>query len=106
MLHDLATEWHLLRADAPGERFRHHYERSRKHSHVRRIVGGLLGVLLVVAGFVMLFIPGPGILTAIFGLALLSSQSHWLASRMDRAEPRVRAWVARIRKPKASSPRR
>lgn len=97
MFRDLAAEWHDLRADAPGEPFRHHYERARRHSHLRRIVGGLFGVILVAAGFVMLFIPGPGILTAIFGLALLSSQSHWLASTMDRAEPRLRAWFDRLR---------
>jgi len=97
VFHELADEWHHLRADAPGERFRHHYERSRHHSHARRILGGLLGVLLVAAGLIMLFIPGPGILTAIFGLALLSSQSRWLAGAMDRTEPKLRAWAGRVR---------
>ncbi len=98
MFHALAAEWHALRDDEPGERFRHHYERARKHSHARRILGALVGVLLVAAGLIMLFIPGPGILTAIFGFALLSSQSRWLASAMDRAEPRLRAWASGMRR--------
>lgn len=98
MFHDLATELHALRADTPGERFRRHYERSQMHSHARRIAGALVGILLVAAGLVMLVIPGPGILTAIFGLALLSSQSRWLASGMDRAEPAVRRWARGMRR--------
>ncbi|CAN5420431.1 hypothetical protein BH11MYX1_BH11MYX1_00120 [soil metagenome] len=54
-------------------------------------------MILVAAGLAMLFVPGPGILTAVFGLALLSSQSRWLASGMDRAEPLVRGWASRMR---------
>lgn len=98
MFHQLATEWRALRADTPGERFRHHYERSRKHSHARRILGAVAGIALVAAGLIMLVIPGPGILTAIFGLALLSSQSRWLASKMDRAEPVVRRRASELRR--------
>jgi len=93
----LAAEWHAFRADSPGERFRHHYERSQSSSHSARIARAIVGIVLVAVGIVLLFIPGPGLLVAFFGLALLSSQSHVLASALDRAEPRVRHFASRVR---------
>jgi UPF0716 family protein affecting phage T7 exclusion len=93
----LAAEWHAFRADSPGERFRHHYERSQLTSHASRIARALVGIVLVAIGIVLLFIPGPVLLVAFFGFALLSSQSHVVASALDRAEPRVRHLVDRIR---------
>ena len=93
----LAAEWHAFRADSPGERFRHHYERSQLTSHAARIARALVGIVLVAVGIVLLFIPGPGLLVAFFGFALLSSQSHVLASALDRAEPRVRHFAGRVR---------
>jgi UPF0716 family protein affecting phage T7 exclusion len=93
----LAAEWQAFRADLPGERFRHHYDRSQQSSRPARIARALVGILLVAIGIVLLFIPGPGLLVALFGLALLSSQSHMLASALDRAEPRVRDFAGRVR---------
>ena len=93
----LAAEWHAFRADRPGERFRHHYERSQHTSRAARIARAVLGVVLVAIGIVLLFIPGPGLLVAFFGFALLSSQSHVLASALDRVEPRLRAFGHRVK---------
>jgi UPF0716 family protein affecting phage T7 exclusion len=93
----LAAEWHAFRADSPGERFRHHYERSQQTSHAARLARAAIGVALLAVGIVLLFIPGPGLLVGFFGLALLSSQSHALASALDRAEPRARHFAHRVR---------
>ncbi len=93
----LAAEWHSFRADLPGERFRHHYERSQHMSHAARIARAAIGVLLVAIGIILLFIPGPGLLVGFFGLALLSSQSRALARVLDRVEPRLRAFGHRVR---------
>jgi UPF0716 family protein affecting phage T7 exclusion len=49
-----------------------------------------IGYLLLVAGLVMLVTPGPGIVTVIAGLAVLSRHFHW-AERLKRAS------LARVR---------
>jgi uncharacterized protein (TIGR02611 family) len=49
----------------------------------RLVVETILGYLLLVAGGVMLLTPGPGIVTIIAGLAVLSRHYHW-ADRLKR----------------------
>ena len=90
MLEGLAEEWHTFRDDAPGERFCNHRDRMRRRSKAVRIGALVAGGVLFAAGIAMLFLPGPGILFAVFGLALFAGQSQFLASRLDRAEPPMR----------------
>ena len=49
-----------------------------------------LGVLLLVGGIALLFVPGPGLLVMLFGLGLLGGQSQHLARGLDRVEPPLR----------------
>jgi UPF0716 family protein affecting phage T7 exclusion len=56
----------------------------------RVIAETVLGYLLLVAGAVMLVTPGPGIVTIVAGLAVLSRHYHW-------ADHLKRASLARIR---------
>ncbi|MEO8704926.1 MAG: PGPGW domain-containing protein, partial [Kofleriaceae bacterium] len=89
----LAQDWSAFRQDSPGHRFGNHYKRMRQQgSRAGAIVRLGLGVLLVVAGIVMLFIPGPGLLVALFGLGLLGGESKKLAGVLDRIEPVMRRW--------------
>lgn len=77
----------------------------RQGTRVGAIARLALGGVLIGAGIVMLFIPGPGLLIVLFGLALLGGESAWLAARLDRAEPVARRggrrgrqwWSARSR---------
>lgn len=100
MSHGLAQEWRSFRHDAPGSRFANHYERMRKEGSKAGAVARLgLGALLIAAGIVMLFTPGPGLLVAVFGLGLIAGQSKTTAKALDRGEPaarrgwkRVKAW--------------
>lgn len=68
--------------------------------HVRRVVITTAGVLLLLVGllFASPFLPGPGILTILAGLALLASEydwakdlHHWMRSFFERARRRLRA---------------
>lgn len=93
----LADEWHQFRADTPGERFSHHYDRARQSSKAARIARLAIGVLLIAIGIALLFLPGPGLLVALFGAALLSAQSKWLAHALDRGEVWARRTWRRIR---------
>lgn len=47
------------------------------------------GGLLVVAGVVLLFLPGPGLLLIVAGLALLSLEYSWAARLRGRASERL-----------------
>jgi hypothetical protein len=55
---------------------------------VPRLLKAGLGVLLVLAGLAMLVLPGPGLLTIAFGVALMLSQ--WPRGRRALAGLRVR----------------
>ena len=92
-----AHAWHEFRDAPPGTRFRRHHERVQHKSVAARAVYVVIGIVLVAAGIVMLFIPGPGILAMLFGIALIGGVSARIAERMDHAESRTRAWWARRR---------
>jgi Flp pilus assembly protein TadB len=98
----LAREWEAFRRDRPGERFCNHERRLRRPDHAKlRRLALVSGPILVVVGVVLLFIPGPGLLFILLGLALLCGRWHWLARTLDRAEPtartRARRWQDRWR---------
>lgn len=67
-------------------------KKSRKHAAVALA----LGVLLLAGGVVLLFVPGPGLLLIVFGVALLGSHSRKLSAKLDRAEPKLRKRGRRI----------
>lgn len=56
-------------------------------TRVARVVGGFI---LILAGIVMLVLPGPGVLTILGGLALIGQEFEWARRIVDR----VKAWVA------------
>lgn len=72
----------------------------------RRVGVGLLGALLILVGLVFAspFVPGPGALTVLAGLALLASEydwardaHHWLGRTLERLLARMRTWRRRRR---------
>jgi hypothetical protein len=76
------------------------------------VVKNLLGVLLVVAGVLMLFVPGQGILTIVMGVLLLDFPGkfrleRWLVTRRAVWRPinwlRRRAGREAFQKPKANA---
>jgi hypothetical protein len=87
---DVKREWRAFKHDEPGVRFQHQHERLQKRSRALRVGLAAAGVVLTVGGIVLLFIPGPGLLVAVFGLALLAGLSNALAKLLDRAEPPLR----------------
>lgn len=91
--------WKAFRGDRPGERFRNHYRRLRESgSATLRVIALLTGAVLIAGGVILLFLPGPGLLFLVFGLALFAGESRTLAGWLDRAEPPVRRRLAAIRR--------
>lgn len=89
-LSEVKEEWRHFRDDKPGERFCNHRSRMQHKSKKHSAVSLALGVLLLVGGVILLFIPGPGILLIVFGLALIAAHSKRLSELLDRAEPACR----------------
>ncbi len=100
MFDTLKESWRKLRESPPGERFQARYRRRQAASDgpysLRRAAYVLLGVVVMLAGLVMLFIPGPGWGAILLGLGLLGSEFRPVAVFLDRAEVRARVmgrWV-------------
>lgn len=66
---------------------------SRVGLAVRWVLDVALGFILIVAGIVMLFTPGPGIAAIILGIYLWSREFAWARRILDRAV----AWADRER---------
>jgi hypothetical protein len=92
MLERLKRSWQRFKAGVPGQRFQEQYRRRREsgRSAVQKalFIGG--GILLIAAGFVFLFIPGPGLLVAFLGALLIARQSLLAARTLDWTEVRAR----------------
>lgn len=86
MLADLKQSWKTFRKGRPGERFEGFYRARKRTRDASRIVLLAVGILLLVGGVVLLFIPGPGLLLIAFGGALVAQQSLWLAKLLDEVE--------------------
>lgn len=100
----MREEWrHFVRAEA-GTRFARLHERKNADGRglARRLAWWGMGVVLIAAGVVMLFTPGPGLLTFALGIACIAQESLPFARRCDYAEMRLRGawerWRARRRR--------
>lgn len=89
-IEEVKREWRAFKHDEPGERFQHQHDRLQKRSRALRVGLAAAGIVLTLGGIVLLFIPGPGLLVVVFGLALLAGLSNALAKLLDRAEPPLR----------------
>lgn len=57
--------------------------------NAKRVAVTIVGLLVVVAGVLMLVLPGPGILTIIAGLAILASEYVWAERLLGTAKARA-----------------
>ena len=94
----MRREWRqFVDADA-GVRFARLHERKRAtgRGFARRMAWWGMGVVLILAGLVMLVTPGPGLLTLALGVACIAQESLPFARKCDRMEVRLRkAWRRR-----------
>jgi hypothetical protein len=99
VLRRLREEWRHFVDAAPGNRFQllHGRKRAGRGGLARALFWWSAGFVLMVAGFVMLFTPGPGILTLALGIACIAQESLPFARRCDRFELRLRRHYSRWR---------
>jgi hypothetical protein len=79
--------WRELRASRAGRRFQIFYDGHAAHRTGWARCLTLLGAVVSFAiGVVLAFIPGPAVVFFALTAALLSTQSRWLARKLDRSE--------------------
>ena len=70
-----------------GARFRAMHRRRHRVSHpIRSVLTVAAGLLLIAAGTLLLVLPGPGLLVAAIGAALLAGESLPIARALDRID--------------------
>ena len=89
-------QWQHFKATPCGRRFqtRHRLRRSSGGSVARKVLISGMGVLVVLAGIVMIVLPGPGMLAIILGAALIAEESLFAARVLDRFD----LWVTGLYK--------
>lgn len=99
MMEQVKQQWKEFKEAKPGSRFEQLYERCHEDgvSPLIRFVLPALGVLLVIAGIILIPAPGPGHLTLALGLGLIGTAIKPLSRFMDRAEIKVRAAVSEVK---------
>jgi tellurite resistance protein TerC len=55
------------------------------HPAIRRALVGLLGTTIVLLGLILVFLPGPGALVVLIGLAVLGTEFVWARRVIRRA---------------------
>jgi hypothetical protein len=95
MLAALKGQWRGLQRSRPGRRFQNRYasaQRKRLQTpawhHVARVA---VAAVMLVAGAIFIFLPGPAILFFAVAGALLAAESLVLAQGLDWTELRLRA---------------
>jgi hypothetical protein len=93
----IAKDWRKLKEGTPGRRFYDvHRARSERRGDgwpLERILTLALGIVLLLGGLAIGWLPGPGGFIGVFGAALLGAESVRVARFMDRVELRLRdAW--------------
>jgi predicted PurR-regulated permease PerM len=79
----------------PGKRFQHYYHlinRRINHNIYIKILLTIIALISFLIGFVLLFMPGPGMLFILVSAILFCLISHRLAVFFDRLEEKIRQW--------------
>ncbi|HEY5897237.1 MAG TPA: PGPGW domain-containing protein [Burkholderiales bacterium] len=96
MLRRVRQSWKELKHGKPGRRFRERYDRRRARpgrTVLRKWAVISAGVLAILAGIVLLPLPGPGLLVLAGGALLIAEESRATARLLDWIESKARRVV-------------
>lgn len=90
LYHSTCDNWKIFRQSKSGERFQKLYRcrksRDRHGFCVKKVVTWVVGIVLIIVGLAIGWLPGPGGFVGIIGLALIARQSLWIARLLDYCE--------------------
>ncbi len=87
-------QWQHFVATPSGRRFqtRHRMRRAQTAGVARKFVICTFGVIIALAGVIMLVLPGPGLVALVIGAVLIAEESLLVARALDRFD----LWVTRL----------
>jgi len=98
-------------AQIPADYFthqgRHRMSQSNHHPAIRLTLAGfknMLGALMLIAGFIMLFTPGQGLLTILFGLIIMNYPGKYQLERWIIRKPVIFSAVNSMRTKQGKEP--
>ena len=88
--------WRRLKVGKPGQRFQQEFRRRHGagRSTIQKALLVIGGLVFMAAGFLLFFIPGPGLLFLFAGGFLIAQQSLVAARALDWSEIRLRKLLA------------
>lgn len=104
MFNTKSKDWQEFKKSAPGKRFQDVYHKREKkagkgnNSGLGRGLWIAAGVLLIAAGVVLAFMPGPGSLVMLGGVALIARESLVVAKFLDRLEVWLSPYALKLRR--------
>jgi hypothetical protein len=94
--------WCDFRRGRPGHRFQQRFEENKQaragRSSFMKCLKPAAALVIIAAGVVLCFIPGPGLLLIFIGASLLADVSRPVARALDWLEVRIRKVIARGRR--------
>ena len=90
MFGKLKQHFHELKASPPGRRFQDLHERRAHRGKKRKPLMVGFGIVLILAGALMLIAPGPGLLAIAVGIGIIAQELPAVARTLDALELRVR----------------
>jgi hypothetical protein len=95
----MRRSWRSFARVQPGQRFIQQYRRAHRSASIaRRVLRIGFGIIVTAAGMVLWFLPGPGWLFVMLGLATLAGEWRSLAEALDRLELYARARWHRLQR--------
>ena len=91
----LKREYRKLKASPPGRRFQELHRRRVEKRKSRQPWLAIAGLPVLLFGIFLLFVPGPGVIFVVVGLALFAQESPFVARALDAAELRLLCWFYR-----------
>src|SRR4051812_47862185 len=87
-----------------GQRFTRLYEKhQQERSRAKALLYPLAALASFVIGVVLAFIPGPAVVFFALSIALIATQSRWVAARADEVELALRKLWRRLRRKRKSA---
>ncbi len=68
----------------------------------RKIGVAVVGFAVLLAGLIMLVLPGPGLLMIILGLIILSAEYEWAKRHLDKAKTAQKKIISKAKRDKSS----
>lgn len=63
---------------------------KRTYKAIRKTAVFIAGSVVIIVGLILLFIPGPGLLTIAAGLLILSSEFEWAERHLKSVKKRIK----------------